>query len=329
MKKLNPLAKVVVPGYNFDFVEEESSTTDDSELGCLTAAKFADLEVTEVVNTNLFDMEQAQMSAGWLHELGKEATTGHTPETEEYGIGSFVWRTRADDPRPFHPVRLAQALSGFGELPPEGELSPELKQLLDRHPFVGVVRAKGYLWMAYGHAIPVSIHTTGRQLEMSPSSSSPFTAAIPEELRSEEEQVLKEQAVKRGRWDEMHGLGDRASELVCIGVQLTAERKQLIIDSLNAAQLTDEEMEVGLQAFKRQAKAGATSQKELHPWQLYPDPFFGGQGTDLCWALPEMQLAIRSMTKAMAGMEVPPGVDVQAAQRDLEDFMAQLQANAG
>ena len=39
------------------------------------------------MNTNMFDFEKAEASAGWIKELENE----HIPETEEYGIGSFVF----------------------------------------------------------------------------------------------------------------------------------------------------------------------------------------------------------------------------------------------
>ncbi len=52
----------------------------------------------KILNTNLFDFEQAQQAPGWLQEL----RGSHTPETEEYGISSFNYLAR----RPFHPARF-------------------------------------------------------------------------------------------------------------------------------------------------------------------------------------------------------------------------------
>ena len=50
------------------------------------------------LKTGLFDYDKAEQAAGWIKELNNE----HTPETEEYGITSFVFRQR----RPFHPERF-------------------------------------------------------------------------------------------------------------------------------------------------------------------------------------------------------------------------------
>ena len=74
IKKLNPAARII-----------ESS--------------FSNVSPKEVLNTGLFDFEEAEKSAGWLEELKKEE---HTPETEEYGISSFVYRSR----KPFDPIRF-------------------------------------------------------------------------------------------------------------------------------------------------------------------------------------------------------------------------------
>lgn len=53
----------------------------------------------EILNTRLFNFEEAEQSAGWIEELNKEE---HTPETEEYGITSFVYRAN----KPFDPDRF-------------------------------------------------------------------------------------------------------------------------------------------------------------------------------------------------------------------------------
>lgn len=57
------------------------------------------IDPKEILNTGLFNFEEAQQSAGWIEELNKEE---HTPETEEYGIGSFVYRSK----KPFDPDRF-------------------------------------------------------------------------------------------------------------------------------------------------------------------------------------------------------------------------------
>lgn len=97
----------------------------------------AQVKLNEVLNTGLFNIEKAIQSAGWIKELNEE----HTPETEEYGIGSFVFRSR----QPFHPERL---LKWIEDWPAE------------------VVRAKGFLWISTRDDVAVLLSQAGPSLSI-------------------------------------------------------------------------------------------------------------------------------------------------------------------
>lgn len=47
-------------------------------------------------------MEKAENSPLWMRELASGGHHDHTPETEEYGIKSFIYRRE----RSFHPERF-------------------------------------------------------------------------------------------------------------------------------------------------------------------------------------------------------------------------------
>jgi G3E family GTPase len=80
---------------------------------------FGKVSPSDILNTKIFNYEKASQSAGWAKELAGE----HTPETEEYGVTSFVYRRD----RPFHPERFSECLN---------------------QEWVGVVRSKGFFWLA-------------------------------------------------------------------------------------------------------------------------------------------------------------------------------------
>lgn len=167
-------------------------------------ASHGQIDPKEILNTHLFDFEAASRSAGWIQELQKEH---HTPETEEYGISSFVYSRK----KPFHPERLLQWL---GSWPKE------------------VVRSKGIMWIATRNHLAVSFSQAGVSRQLSPAGL--WVAALSEEERLA---YFGDEFVKSPDWDEQWG--DRVTKLVFIGVGLDREK---ITRTLDEALLTENEM---------------------------------------------------------------------------------------
>jgi G3E family GTPase len=158
----------------------------------------------EILNTHLFDFDAASQSAGWIQELQKEH---HTPETEEYGISSFVYTRKI----PFHPERL---MKWMAQWPKE------------------VVRSKGILWLATRNNTAVSFSQAGVSRQLA--SAGLWVASL-----SEEERIayFGSEYPKSPDWDDKWG--DRVTKLVFIGIELDKDK---IARSLDGALLTEEEM---------------------------------------------------------------------------------------
>ncbi|WP_341347251.1 GTP-binding protein [Paenibacillus sp. FSL H3-0469] len=171
----------------------------------------AQVELSEILNTGLFDFEQTSQSSGWIAELAKEE---HTPETEEYGITSFVYRRRA----PFHPQRLSFFFSNW---PSE------------------VVRAKGLVWLAASGDLAATISQAGPSIQFGPAGY--WLATLPEEQQQE---VLAAEPDVLAKWDGQWG--DRLNEIVFIGVQMNREDIEARLDR---CLLTAEEMKQDWTAF--------------------------------------------------------------------------------
>ena len=87
----------------------------------LIETDFGRVGLRNVLGTGLFNMTKAEQHPLWYKELN--GFRDHVPETEEYGIRSFVYRAR----RPFDPARLHAFV---------------------HRPWPGVIRAKGFFWLA-------------------------------------------------------------------------------------------------------------------------------------------------------------------------------------
>jgi G3E family GTPase len=196
---------------------------------------FADhgrVPLNEVLGTRLFDMERASQMPGWVRELeGK-----HTPETEAYGIESFVLRSH----EPLHPWRF----STFMDL-----------------PLPGLLRAKGYVWLAsrpewvvnYSRAGNTATHEpVGRWWAAAPKSRWPAPGTA-------------ERKNIDARWKEPYG--DRLNEVVFIGRGLD---RAAIEQAWKAMHLNYTE-----------ARKGPPGGKGFSGWAELPDPFPQWQRTEV------------------------------------------------
>jgi G3E family GTPase len=204
----------------------------------LIETKRGRVKLRQVLGTGRFDFVKAQLAPGWMKELRGE----HTPETEAYGITSFVYRAR----RPFHPVRFHALIEqGLG----------------------GVMRSKGFFWLAtrmdwVGELATVGGATTHQAagfwfaardrvdagLIDAPVDSDHLTAPLPAPWQVADP---AEYAAMERLWDPR--FGDRRQEIALIGIGLNEAR---IRAELDQALLTDAEFVPG-PAF----------------WRQLPDPF--------------------------------------------------------
>ena len=139
----------------------------------------------DVLLTGRFDMEAAERRPAWIRELQGH----HTPETEAYGIRSFVVRAR----HPFHPERL--------------------HRWLFQTPWVGVVRAKGWYWVASRPNHTAQFQLAGGTRETGVAGL--WWAAVPDDKRPDDA------AFRAHLAENWHPIwGDRRQEIVVIGVDM-------------------------------------------------------------------------------------------------------------
>lgn len=156
---------------------------------------FGKVSLATILSTGLFDEAKAAAHPLWHKELYSPGA--HVPETEEYGVSSFVYRTR----RPFDPIRF--------------------RAFLDE-PWPGVIRAKGHFWLATRPRHVGLMSAAGAQRRCEPMGL--WWAAVPRQDWPSHHQFR--QHIER-RWDS--AWGDRRQELVFIGVDMdeTAVRSAL------------------------------------------------------------------------------------------------------
>ncbi len=170
-------------------------------------SKNSEVPLREVLKTGLFDFEEAETSAGWIQELQND----HVPETEEYGIGSFVFRNK----RPFHPKRFLDYVNNH--FPPN------------------VIRSKGLFWLSSRPDQALVWSTAGGSTKID--SAGVWWASMPFSERISYASFVNNQKLIESEW--VTPFGDRKIELVFIGQHLDVRS---ITQQLKECLLNDREV---------------------------------------------------------------------------------------
>ncbi|MDK3969516.1 GTP-binding protein [Staphylococcus pseudintermedius] len=203
-----------------DLVSEEEANRLEAMLrklqptAKLIRAVNAQVNIDEVLETGRFNFETASQSAGWLQELEAGGHATHTPETEEYGISSFVYRRRL----PFHAERFNAFLENMSE---------------------SIVRAKGIAWLAQYNNVACLVSQAGTAVDIHPVTF--WVASMP---KAERAAILQERPDVRADWDPEYG--DRHTQLVMIGIDLD---EAAITAQLDACLLNSQEIDADWSQF--------------------------------------------------------------------------------
>ena len=177
----------------------------------IEVSAFGKVNLDRVLNTQLFDFNEAAQAPGWLKELRGE----HTPETEQYGINNFVYRAR----RPFHPKRFFDFINS---------------------EWKGVIRSKGFFWLASNPEFAGSWSQAGAMARHGVAGY--WWAAVPDEHWPTDQQSRD---VIQQSWDAQ--TGDARQEIVLIGMQMDQSE---LIRQFDDCLLNDDEMALGAEKWQ-------------------------------------------------------------------------------
>lgn len=169
----------------------------------------SEVDLDEILNTERFDFETSAQGAGWIKEL--ENT--HVPETDQYGISSFVFRSS----KPFHPERFWDFLNiDFPN---------------------NILRSKGLCWLAALPDYALNFSQVGGSLKIE--KAGVWWASMDLKERLKYADFVENSTEISLRWDE--NFGDRLNELVFIGQELEIEE---LIVALENCLLNTKELEM-------------------------------------------------------------------------------------
>jgi G3E family GTPase len=181
-------------------------------------SSYGNAPVEEVVGTARFDYDVTSNAAGWLALLHDASSHEHAGSGQ--GVGHVVYRAR----RPFHPERLWALL---------------------HEEWKGVLRGKGFFWLATRNEIGGSLSQAGGACRPAPAGTW-WAAQDRSEWPEGDEELLEEIAADWYGDADDFTIGDRRQELVLIGIGLDPAHWRAKFD---ACLLTDNEYASGAQGW--------------------------------------------------------------------------------
>jgi G3E family GTPase len=172
----------------------------------LIETKMSRVALGRVLDTRLFDHQRAEQHPLWYKELYGFAS--HKPESEEYGVRSFVYREK----RPFEPAKFYRFLNSS---------------------WPGVIRAKGHFWLATRPDWVGELSQAGALVRHQPLGL--WWTAVPKERWPKDSELVRKIAEL---WDPVYG--DRRQEIVFIGTHMDEGAIRAHLDDCLVAKTSEE-----------------------------------------------------------------------------------------
>ena len=207
------------------------------------ATNYSKVPLSKVLNTGKFDFQEAAKSPGWLKELrGAEMV----PESEEYGISSFIYhRQRPFVPRKIYDLMiknfLLQEKTDNEQVEGDEDENGSVKDGIAARmagPFKNVLRSKGFLWLATRPLNMGEWSQAGAILVVQ--NAGPWMVNLDPEEWPDEPEIIKQ------KFSDVEHIGDRRNEIVFIGTFDDSDRDE-IEKALDACLVTDDQMDVIIQ----------------------------------------------------------------------------------
>ena len=161
---------------------------------------YAKADLKEILDTNLFDFEESSMTAGWIEALENPEEPDESEEALEYGISTFVYKSR----------------------PPLNR--KKFQDFLNRKWDKSIIRTKGVVYFKDDLTTAYMVESAGNSKNLV--ATGPWISAMPE---MEQQAILMTNPDILNDWDEIYQ--DRMNKIVFIGKNMDKEK---IIEELDS-----------------------------------------------------------------------------------------------